>query len=400
MLRMARTAHQRDRAGESLPGRRRRAQLRRQRAAAARGAVQAALDPARGGRRRRRARRGAADLASALSSSRARSRPASDSDAGRLPRPGVHARARSRRSSRSTGASYQRLDRDDAARRASAELLADEKIIGWFNGRMEFGPRALGCRSILGDPRSPRMQAQMNIKIKFREGFRPFAPSVLRERVADYFELDGDSPYMLLVAPVKKERQIPMTDGSKKLWGIEQLNVRALRHSRRHAHRLLGAHPDGEPRDQSGLLRSDRGVRDADRVRRGGEHLVQRARRADRLHAGGRVPLLHADAHRLSRARAIPAREGGRRPNGRRRQNGRRNSSSTDRGRGPQVRAHRRRRVPGARRASRTWRGHARTAAVSRWRSAALSSLAALVVPTCWARWSAPGWGWRTPSRR
>ena len=74
---------------------------------------------------------------------------------------------------------------------------------------MEFGPRALGCRSILGDPRSPRMQAQMNLKIKFREGFRPFAPSVLREHVSDYFELDCDSPYMLLVAPVKKERQIP-----------------------------------------------------------------------------------------------------------------------------------------------------------------------------------------------
>jgi carbamoyltransferase len=90
---------------------------------------------------------------------------------------------------------------------------------------MEFGPRALGARSILGDPRSPRMQAQMNIKIKFREGFRPFAPSVLRERVADYFELDSDSPYMLLVAPVKTSRQIPMTDAQQKLWGIDQLNV-------------------------------------------------------------------------------------------------------------------------------------------------------------------------------
>jgi len=90
---------------------------------------------------------------------------------------------------------------------------------------MEFGPRALGSRSILGDPRSPRMQAQTNIKIKFREGFRPFAPSVLRERVADYFEMDGDSPYMLLVAPVKKERQIPMTAAQEQLWGIDKLNV-------------------------------------------------------------------------------------------------------------------------------------------------------------------------------
>jgi len=123
-----------------------------------------------------------------------------------------------------TGASYQRLDRATMMVRV-AEQLASEKIVGWFNGRMEFGPRALGCRSILGDPRSPRMQAQMNIKIKFREGFRPFAPSVLREHVSEYFELDCDSPYMLLVAPVKQERQIAMPDGAKKLWGIDQLNV-------------------------------------------------------------------------------------------------------------------------------------------------------------------------------
>ena len=79
-------------------------------------------------------------------------------------------------------------------------------MIGWFNGRMEFGPRALGARSILGDPRSPRMQAQMNIKIKFREGFRPFAPSVLREDLSDWFQMDVDSPYMLLVADVAPER--------------------------------------------------------------------------------------------------------------------------------------------------------------------------------------------------
>ena len=90
---------------------------------------------------------------------------------------------------------------------------------------MEFGPRALGNRSILGDARSPRMQAQMNLKIKFREGFRPFAPSVLRERVADYFELDRDSPYMLLVAPVRFERRIPMSDEQDAGWGIDKLNV-------------------------------------------------------------------------------------------------------------------------------------------------------------------------------
>jgi len=125
---------------------------------------------------------------------------------------------------KSVGASYQRLD-EKRLIADTADLLASEKIVGWFDGRMEFGPRALGARSILGDPRSPRMQAQMNLKIKFREGFRPFAPSVLRERVHEYFELDSDSPYMLLVAPVKKERQIPMTDAQQRLWGIDQLNV-------------------------------------------------------------------------------------------------------------------------------------------------------------------------------
>ncbi len=122
------------------------------------------------------------------------------------------------------GAVYERLERDSLLERTAC-LLAQEKIVGWFQGRMEFGPRALGARSILGDPRSPTMQAQMNLKIKFREGFRPFAPSVLRERVSEYFELDTDSPYMLLVAPVKRERQIPMTDEQRKLWGIVQLNV-------------------------------------------------------------------------------------------------------------------------------------------------------------------------------
>jgi len=122
------------------------------------------------------------------------------------------------------GASFERLEREALLERV-ASLLANEKVVGWFDGRMEFGPRALGSRSILGDPRSPRMQAQMNIKIKFREGFRPFAPSVLRERAAEYFELTSDSPYMLLVAPVKRERQIPMTASQRALWGIEQLNV-------------------------------------------------------------------------------------------------------------------------------------------------------------------------------
>ena len=91
-----------------------------------------------------------------------------------------------------------------------AEALAAGKIVGWLSGRMEYGPRALGARSILGDPRNPRTQATMNLKIKFRESFRPFAPAVLRERCAEYFGFDGDSPYMLMVAPVQKMRRLPM----------------------------------------------------------------------------------------------------------------------------------------------------------------------------------------------
>jgi carbamoyltransferase len=124
----------------------------------------------------------------------------------------------------SIGARYERLERQEPLARV-ARLLSEENVVGWFRGRMEFGPRALGSRSILADARSPRMQKQVNLKIKFREGFRPFAPSVLRDRVSDYFEMDCDSPYMLLVAPVKAERRIPMTEGQKGLWGIDKLNV-------------------------------------------------------------------------------------------------------------------------------------------------------------------------------
>ena len=100
---------------------------------------------------------------------------------------------------------------------ATVKLLADEKVVGWFQGRMEFGPRALGNRSILGDARSPRMQSVMNLKVKFRESFRPFAPIVRRERVADYFELDEDSPYMLLVAPVQAGLRQPLPAGQERI---------------------------------------------------------------------------------------------------------------------------------------------------------------------------------------
>jgi len=124
----------------------------------------------------------------------------------------------------SVGAKYVKLERADLTKQVATHL-ADGKIIGWMNGRMEFGPRSLGCRSILGDPRSPKMQADMNIKIKFREGFRPFAPSVLREKVSDYFDLNTDSPYMLIVAPVAEKIRKPMTEEQKKLWGLDLLNV-------------------------------------------------------------------------------------------------------------------------------------------------------------------------------
>jgi carbamoyltransferase len=114
---------------------------------------------------------------------------------------------------------------DEALVATSAEDLAQGKALGWFQGRMEFGPRALGNRSILGDPRSPTMQKTLNLKVKYRESFRPFAPSVLRERVSDWFELEGDSPYMLLVADVVKSRRREMTAEERRLFGIDKLNV-------------------------------------------------------------------------------------------------------------------------------------------------------------------------------
>jgi carbamoyltransferase len=114
---------------------------------------------------------------------------------------------------------------DDAMIETSAHALSDGQAVGWFQGRMEFGPRALGARSILGDPRSPSMQRNLNLKIKYRESFRPFAPSVLREDVAKWFELDADSPYMLLVADVRPELRRTMTCEEKALFGIDKLNV-------------------------------------------------------------------------------------------------------------------------------------------------------------------------------
>ncbi|RDJ25386.1 hypothetical protein DWF00_15695 [Bosea caraganae] len=122
------------------------------------------------------------------------------------------------------GARFETLD-DAALIETTAQALADGKAVGWMQGRMEFGPRALGSRSILGDPRSPQMQKTLNLKVKYRESFRPFAPSVLREDVADWFEIDEDSPYMLLVADVQKGLRREMSEAEKALFGIDKLNV-------------------------------------------------------------------------------------------------------------------------------------------------------------------------------
>jgi len=104
--------------------------------------------------------------------------------------------------------------------------LNNGKAVGWFQGRMEFGPRALGNRSIIGDPRSDKMQKNLNLKVKYRESFRPFAPSILKEDVSDWFDLNVESPYMLIVADVKKEKKIEMSEEEKQLFGIEKLNIK------------------------------------------------------------------------------------------------------------------------------------------------------------------------------
>ena len=126
---------------------------------------------------------------------------------------------------KSVGANFEILNYENLIDK-TAELLSKEKAIGWFQGRMEFGPRALGGRSILGDPRSDKMQKNLNLKVKFRESFRPFAPSILREDLSEWFDMDDDSPYMLLVANVNHKKKIEMTSEEKKLFGIDKLNIK------------------------------------------------------------------------------------------------------------------------------------------------------------------------------
>ena len=177
----------------------------------------------------------------------------------------------------------------------TCDALEAGHAVGWFQGRMEFGPRALGARSILGDPRNPEMQKTLNLKVKYRESFRPFAPSVLREDVADYFELDADSPYMLLVADVKRNRRRSMTAEQERLFGIDKLNVArsdipAVTHVDYSA-RIQTVHAETNPRYHALLSAFKRRTGCA----RAGQYELQCARRADRLHARRCVPLLHGN---------------------------------------------------------------------------------------------------------
>ena len=126
---------------------------------------------------------------------------------------------------KSVGANFETFDYRNMIDKTS-DYLSNEKAVGWFQGRMEFGPRALGSRSILGDPRSDKMQRNLNLKVKYRESFRPFAPSVLREDLSNWFDINVDSPYMLLVANINPEKKIEMSDEQKKLFGIEKLNIK------------------------------------------------------------------------------------------------------------------------------------------------------------------------------
>jgi carbamoyltransferase len=152
----------------------------------------------------------------------------------------------------SINAPYEWFDEPSILFEKLAEILDAEQVVGWFQGRMEFGPRALGGRSILGDPRSSKMQSIMNLKIKYRESFRPFAPSILHERVSDYFEMQVDSPYMLLVAHVKPEHRLPLNSEQEKLFGIDKLKIlRSTIPSITHldySARIQTVHPETNPR--------------------------------------------------------------------------------------------------------------------------------------------------------
>ena len=177
------------------------------------------------------------------------------------------------------GAVFEVLEEDALVARA-VDALVDGKAVGWFQGRMEFGPRALGGRSILGDPRSPSMQKTLNLRVKYRESFRPFAPSVLSEDVSDWFELEGESPYMLLVADVVRERRREMSASEQALFGIEKLNVPrseipAVTHVDYSARVQTGS--DGAPGHEPAVSCAVVGVQGSDGLPCAGEHELQRS---------------------------------------------------------------------------------------------------------------------------
>ena len=207
------------------------------------------------------------------------------------------------------GARYVRLPERELLDRVADEL-AEGKVVGWFQGRMEFGPRALGGRSILGDARNPQMQSVMNLKIKYRESFRPFAPSVLRERVSHYFELDTDSPYMLMVAPVRSERRTATTPDHETRWGIDRLNLQrsdvpAVTHVDYSA-RIQTVDAATNPRYHALLkaFEAKTGLRCAR------QYVVQRSGGADRVYPRRRLPMLHADGDGYPGGRELSLGEG------------------------------------------------------------------------------------------
>ena len=205
---------------------------------------------------------------------------------------------------RACGARFETLD-EQAMLLACARDLADGRAVGWFQGRMEFGPRALGARSILGDARSPTMQKMLNLKVKYRESFRPFAPAVLREHVARVVRAGRRQP---LHAAGRGGRQASAPRHERCAAGAvrdRQAQRRPLRHSGGHPCGLLRQGSDRSSRDQSEVPRADQRISRDDRLPGAGQYQLQRPRRADRLHAGGCVPLLHGDRDRDSGRRQL-----------------------------------------------------------------------------------------------
>jgi carbamoyltransferase len=190
-----------------------------------------------------------------------------------------------------------------------ARALADGKAVGWFQGRMEFGPRALGNRSIIADPRNTTMQRDLNLKVKYRESFRPFAPAVLREEVEDWFDLCVDSPYMLLVAPVVQSHRKPMNESDKCLFGIDRLNVvrsdvPAVTHVDYSA-RVQTVHAD-----TNAVPHTNRPLPRAHALPDPDQHQLQHPQRAHRVHPRRCVPLLHGMRHRSARRRMLRSAQG------------------------------------------------------------------------------------------